>query len=292
MIGGATRARPLEVGIFARTFRRDGLKATLQAAVAHEFALLHFNFACAGLPSLPVALEPDNCRRIRDAFSEHDLAMVGVSATYNTVHPDLERRALETSRAVRVIELAPTLGTGLVSLSTGTRDPDDMWRGHPANEDPAAWSELLDTLGRLLPAAEHAGVILGIEPERNNVVSSAGRAIRLFDELGSASLGIILDPANLVDPARPETQRSILEEAFDLLAQRTVMIHAKDVVATGHVAAGRGFLDYDCVFELIDRHQLDVPIIIHDVEEGDVDRARTFVESLAASARDRLRAGP
>lgn len=291
MIPGESPARPLELGIFARTFRRDSLDATLRAAAANAFRLIHFNFACAGLPSLPDALEPETCRRIRDAFIEHHLVMLGVSATYNTIHPDRERRDVETARAVRVIELGPTLGTGIVSLSTGTRDPDDMWRRHPANEDPASWSDLLNTVSRLVQAAEQAGVVLGIEPERNNVVSSARRAIRLLGELRSASLGIILDPANLVDPARPETQHAVLEEAFDLLAPWTVMVHAKDVVATGHVAAGLGLLDYGYVFELIRHHRLEVPVVIHDVDESDVDRARAFVESLAAPARERMRAG-
>lgn len=279
------RLRPLEVGIFARTFASSGLDTTLSSAREAGFRALHFNFACAGLPSLPTDLDPAACALIRDAFAAHGCSMVGVSATYNTIHPDRSRRHAETERAQRIIELAPTLGTTMVSLSTGTRDPDNMWRGHPGNDEPGAWRDLLDTLALLAASAQEAGVCLGIEPERNNVVSSAERARQLLDELRTPHLRIILDPANLVDPASPETQGDILSEAFELLASRTDMIHAKDVTITGHVAAGRGLLDYGRVFDLVRNHHLRCPVVIHDVAVDDVPRARAFVEGFASSIR-------
>jgi sugar phosphate isomerase/epimerase len=281
---------PLEVGIFARTFTSASLADTLSAVSALGFRALHFNLACAGLPLLPDDLDRAPCATIRDAFARHRIQMVGVSATYNTIHPDCARRYADTQRARRVIALSPVLGTRLVSLSTGTRDAENMWRGHRGNDAPDAWRDLLDTLASLVEVAEDAGVVLGVEPERNNVVSSARRAVRLLEEMRTPHLRIILDPANLVNPASPGSQHDILAEAFELLAPSTVMLHAKDVAAAGHVAAGLGWLDYGHIFELIGRHHLTCPIIIHDVAPADVPRARAFVEGLAAPVRMALEA--
>ena len=282
---------PLEVGIFSRTWRRPSLEDVLDAAAGHGFRAIHFNFASAGLPSLPDAIDPDVCASIRAAFEARGMVMVGVSGTYNPIHPDEVRRAAETERARRLILAAPSLGTRFVSLSTGTRDPNDMWRDHPRNGHPSARRDLRNTLEVLIRAADEAGVDLGIEPEHRNVVASATDAARLLAEMRTPRLRIILDAANLVAVAAPERQRDVLAQAFDLLAPHTAVLHAKDTALDGsHVAAGSGFLDYPFLFEMIGRHRLDVPVIIHDALENDVARAREFVEGLAAPVRARLMA--
>jgi sugar phosphate isomerase/epimerase len=280
---------PLEVGIFSRTWQRASLDEVLDAAAGHGFRALHFNFASAGLQSLPDLIDPDACDSIRAAFAARGMVMAGVSGTYNTIHPDRYRRAYETERARRLILAAPRLGTGFVSLSTGTRDPDDMWRAHPRNGHPAAWRDLTSTLEVLVRAADEADVVLGIEPEHRNVVATARHAARLLDEMRTPRLRIILDAANLVAETPPERQRHIFAEAFDLLAPNVAVLHAKDAVLDGnHVAAGRGFVDYPHLFELVGRHRLGVPVIIHDAPEDDVARVREFIDGLAAPVRAQL----
>ncbi len=268
----------MELGIFSRTFERPTLGGVLDAVVEHGFPLVHFNFRSAGLPALPEQLSTAQCGVVRREVETRGLRMAGVSATFNAIHPDRERRTRETMLAQQVIARAPELGTRLVSLSTGTRDPDDMWRGHPANEEPSAWQDLRETLTALLEAAATAGVTLGIEPEHRNVVSSARLARRLLDEIGDPHLLIILDPANLLTPEAAGEQRRILGEAFDLLAPDVVMLHAKDFSADGDdVAAGRGLLDYALYGELVRRDRLRGPVVIHELTEDDVSRARAFV---------------
>jgi len=270
---------PLEVGIFARTYNQPTLGQVLDAACSDGFRALHFNFKCAGLAALPEELDEETCRAIRGEFERRGLVMVGVSATYNTIHPDVGRRARETALARRIIELSPVLGTDLVTLCTGSRDPDDMWQAHPGNEEPEAWSDLLETMEPLLASAESASVFLGIEPETANVVSSAAKARSLIDELGSDRVRIILDPANLMTPANLDQQQAVLAEAFDLLAPDLIQAHAKDIDEHGHLAAGRGRLDYDSYFALLAHHNVTVPVIMHELDEDDVPRARDFVRA-------------
>jgi sugar phosphate isomerase/epimerase len=156
-----------------------------------------------------------------------------------------------------------------------------MWRYHPDNGDPAAWADLVSTLQTLLTVARSANVTLGIEPEHANVIASAALARKLLDELGTDHLSIVMDPANLVSGLSLAHQESVLAEAFELLAPYVVIAHAKDVSKSGYHAAGRGLLDYDEFFRLISRHQLHVPIVLHDVVESDLRRARDFVAGFA-----------
>ncbi len=274
----------MELGIFTRTFERPTFGGVLDAVVEHGFPLVHFNFRSTGLPSLPERLSFAQCAAVRREVEARGLRMAGVSATFNAIHPDRQRRTWETDLARQIIVHAPDLGTHLVSVSTGTRDPDDMWHGHTANDELSAWDDLRYTLMRLLDAARQAGVTLGIEPEHNNVVSSARRARQLLDEFRDEHLRIILDAANLLDLETADRQAAILVEAFDLLSTDTVMVHAKDIGVSGDVAAGRGLLDYRLYFELIAAHAAAAPVIIHELGEGDVPRARDFVLAQAAAA--------
>jgi sugar phosphate isomerase/epimerase len=279
----------MDLGIFSRTFEGPTLGAVLDNATAHGFELLHFNFRSAGLSAIPADLDAVRCHAIRSEIHTRHVRLAGVSGTFNAIHPDRVRREHETSLTCQLIALAPVLGTTLVSLSTGTRDVGDMWRGHPANGEPSAWSDLRYTLEHLLDAARSAGVILGIEPEHNNVVNSAHRARRILDEFHDDHLRIIFDAANLLTLSTVECQRSVLAEAFDLLGPDIAVFHAKDLAVEGDVAAGRGLLDYRLYFELIAGLGAPVPVIIHEVAEDDVERARDFVLAAASAAGVPLR---
>ena len=56
------------------------------------------------------------------------------------------------------------LGTRLITLCTGTRDPNDMWRAHPDNDSESAWRDLTVAMQRAIEIAGRYDVFLGIEP--------------------------------------------------------------------------------------------------------------------------------
>jgi sugar phosphate isomerase/epimerase len=160
----------------------------------------------------------------------------------------------------------------VATLCSGTREPEDMWRGHPENAEPEFWSDMRDTLDVLLNAAAGAGIRLGIEPEPGNLVRDAVTAARLLDELGAdAPIGIVFHSANLLSPADIGDQAAILTHAIDLLGQRIIGAHAKDIAGSGPAAAGRGNLDYHLVFRLLARLP-PVPVIAQGVPEADAPR--------------------
>lgn len=273
-----------ELGIFSRTFDRPTLPSVLDAVRRQHLGLVHFNFKSAGRAALPSGLSRADCEGVRALVSSAGLRLCGVSGTFNAIHPDRSRRQRETDLARELIGMAPTLGTSLVTLCTGTRDADDMWRWHPENDSPAAWSDLQETLGYLLEAARQADVMLGIEPEHNNVVSSAARARALLDEFQDPHLRVVLDGANLLTAETAERQREVLAEAFELLGPDIAVIHAKDFNDDGDVAAGRGLLDFEWYFGLVVKHRIAAPIVIHEVDEADVGRAVDFVVRQASAA--------
>jgi sugar phosphate isomerase/epimerase len=268
----------IRAGIFARTFPRPTLGEALDAVAAAGVPAMQFNLALTGGPSLPLAVAPAEAEAVRAAVAARGLELAAVSGTWNMAHPDPAVREDGAARLAALVAAAPALGTRVVTLCTGTRDPADMWRAHPANGTPAAWRDLLEQLGRALAVAEAHGVVLAVEPEPANVVRDARAARRALDALASPHLKVVVDAANLVAADGLGRQAATLREAFALLGEDLVLAHAKDLRADGAVvAAGRGGLDYGLYVRLLREHGYDGPLVLHGLGEAEVPAAVGFL---------------
>lgn len=276
----------MQVGIFTKTFTRPTLSATLDAVVAHGIRHIQLNFSsveyqAAHMPSLPDSVAPALLAHIQHEIDTHKLNAAALSGTFNMIHPNMAIRRNDFSRFETVAQAAHTLQIGLVSLCTGTRDTENMWRTHSDNNTPAAWLDLLQSMEKALAIAEKAHVMLGIEPETANVIASAQQARRLLNELRSPHLKIIIDPANLFTVETLPHMHDVLDEAFNLLAPDIVSAHAKDVRLTPdgtlqHCAAGTGSLDYAYYLKLL--APLNVPLMLHGLDETQVAPALQFLQ--------------
>lgn len=276
----------MEIGIFAKTFVRPTLAETLDAVVAHGIGCVQFNMACAGVPSLPDQIDASLSAEIRGALEARLLRMAAISGTFNMIHPDLRRRQTGLARLRALAAACHDLGTSVITLSTGTRDPDDLWRRHPANDTPEAWRDLLAALSAALTFAEEHRVTLAFEPEVSNVVDSAVKGRRLLDELRSPYLKVVIDGANLFHAGELPRMREILDAAFALLGDDIVIAHAKDLSRdgdAGHEAAGTGLLDYDHYLALLRDVGFRGPLILHALAEDQVAQSVAFLAAKGVS---------
>ena len=189
----------IEIGVFAKTFQRESLPEILDAALKHGLNHIQFNMVCAGFASLPESIEPSATDTISSEFRNRNMIMAAISGTFNMIHPDLAIRQEGLEKLGVIIDACKSLGTNIVTLCTGTRDPYDQWKAHPDNNTPAAWSDLTHSMGQALEKAERANVILGVEPELANVINTTAKAHRLLEEMQSQNLSIVFDAANLFE---------------------------------------------------------------------------------------------
>jgi sugar phosphate isomerase/epimerase len=273
----------MRLGIFARTFDTVGAAATLRAVRDAGYETAQFNLACLGLPSMPDVIPPGAPAEIADASAETGVTVAAISGTYNMIHPDPGLRARGLARLDALAVAARPMGTRLVTLCTGTRDPEDQWRWHPDNASPAAWADLLGEMEKALAIADAHDVALGIEPELANVVADAGAARQLLDAFATPRLRIVLDPANLFDQADARERRRLVEEATTLLAPDLAMAHAKDRAADGSViAAGRGVIDFAHFVRSLRAAGFDGPLVTHGLAPADAAGVARFLRGLLA----------
>ncbi len=268
----------MELGIFAKTFERDSVGAIFDAVQAHGLPVAHFNMSCAGLSSLPNSIPDPLAESIGDAAAERSLTLAGVSGTFNMIHPDVSVRETGLRRLEVLAAACDAMGTDVITLCTGTRDPNDKWHRHPDNATPAAWRDLCHSMERALEIAETHDVVLAFEPEHANVVNTAQKGLRLIHEMGSSHLSVVFDPANLFETAEPDERRRLVEEGLNLLGEHVVMTHAKDRRADGAFCpAGHGVLDYEHYLQCLRTHEIDVPLILHGLDESEVPDCLSFL---------------
>ena len=273
----------MQIGIMAGTFVRPTLEETLDAVASHGIHCVQFSFTCAGLPDMPEQIDTELCDRIREEMAARDIAMAAISGMYNMIHPDVQERQNGLRRLRELAPVCHRLGTSVITLCTGTRDPRSMWRRHPDNDLPAAWDDLVTEMRKALEIAAENDVVLAFEPEVSNVIDSAAKGRRLLDQMQSPHLKVIMDPANIFHKGELPRMREIIDEAFELLGEDIAIGHAKDLDrdgAAGHIAAGKGLLDYRQYISLLNKADFDVPLILHGLSEAEVDGCVNFLRSL------------
>jgi sugar phosphate isomerase/epimerase len=276
----------MQIGIFAKTFSGRDPLAVMRASAAAGFQGVAYNMACSGLEPMPEAIAPEVVAAIGEASRATGQQILSLSGTYNMIHPDPAVRSLGHRRLEVLAASCRAMGTGLITLCTGTRDAVDQWRHHSDNVSAAAWRDLLAAFEVAVAIAERHDILLGVEPELANVVNSAAAARRLMDQMQSDRIRIVLDPANLVEAAAPAVRRQVIERAVDLMAGRIVMAHAKDRDAAGGFAtAGKGVVDFGHFLARLQGVGFDGPLVTHGL-------AAAEAADVAAFLRGQLGGGP
>jgi len=263
----------MQLGIHLGAFASRPFEQALDRAAAAGLECIHLNFKSLGLPPLPEQIDPAVCQRVSRETRARGLRVATLSGTFNMIHPDpqVRRQGLRGLRCAAAA--AQQLGAPVVTLCTGTRDADHMWRPHPDNHTAKAWADLAATMEEALQIADEHHVLLGVEPEIGNVVSSAAKARRLLDQMRSPRLKVIIDAANLFPAGELRRMREVLDTAFELLADDIAAAHAKDLDhdgEAGRLPAGKGLLDYDHYLGLLRRSGFTGPLILHSLAEADV----------------------
>ena len=219
----------MDIGVFAKDYYGSTVEAVLAQCAANGFPIAQFNFNSAGLDPMPEAISADVIEQIRAATRATGVRIVSFSATFNMIDPNPAVRTIGLRRLSVLAAAAKELGVPVLSLCTGSRDPENMWRHHPGNLEPGAWHDLLNTMAAALAIAERFDVMLGVEPEPGNVVRTSAHAQRLLTELPTDNLGFVLDPANLLgDDLSPAAVTEAIDLGLELLASRTIVAHGKD----------------------------------------------------------------
>ncbi|MBQ3708164.1 MAG: sugar phosphate isomerase/epimerase [Clostridia bacterium] len=237
------------------------------------------DFTPTGQLELPGTISDKTIAAVARASEKYDLPVGVINATFNMAHPDPAVREEGLARLAVHLNAAKALGCQILSLCTGSRNPDHLWRPSPENGTPAAWNAMFETVSRAARLAEKADVTLAVESEASNVIDTPAKARRLMDEVGSAKIKMILDAANLFHrgEAKPENARRTLDEAFAAYGADIVAAHGKDIRAGDGIdfcGTGLGIVDFGYMAALLRDSGYRGDMFLHGIyDEDDMPRA-------------------
>ncbi|MAD91793.1 MAG: epimerase, partial [Gammaproteobacteria bacterium] len=163
----------MQVGVFAKTFEGNDPFKVLSACKLNGFDCTQYNMSCSGIGSLPKIISEKVVMELRDASRSTGISVSAFSATYNMADPNVERRSIGRMSFEAIAKCAAFLGAPIVSVCSGSLNIDDKWQSHPDNANSESWFDMCKEFEMLCEIAEKYNILIGVEPEPGNIVSSA-----------------------------------------------------------------------------------------------------------------------
>jgi sugar phosphate isomerase/epimerase len=112
------------------------------------------------------------------------------------------------------------------------------------------WDAMVESFSFFTTAAKKAGLRFCVEPRVGELLSNTDAILRMMDAVGDPNFGAVLDTAHL------NAQKEILALSVEKLGKRIFYVHAadNDGRVNDHLAAGRGTVDWDGVFQGLKKH--------------------------------------
>lgn len=237
-------------------------------------------FTPNGQIEIPAVIPSAAIQAVRENAEKYGIPVEVINGTFNMAHPDRGIREEGIRRFEILCRAAKELGAKYISLCSGTRNADHLWSPHPDNDTEEAWNDMLDTVSRCTKIAETYGIILAVESEASNIISTPERARRLMDTVASPNLKMILDCANLfhAGEAHKENVRATLDHAFALYGHDIVLAHGKDISEGEGISfcgTGRGIVDFAYTAKLLNEYHFAGDMFLHGIyDEDDMVRAK------------------
>jgi sugar phosphate isomerase/epimerase len=227
-------------------------------------------------------ITPGMAKTFRDAFGKNGISISVLGCYINLAHPDDSELNKLLAYFKEHIRFARDFGCSIVGSETGALNKEYVYT--PENNTEEAFQRTLSSIKVLVEEAEKFGVIVGIEPVIKHVINTPERTRRALDSIKSNNLQVILDPVNLLDENNYKRQDEIIKKAFELFADKIVIIHAKDFVIEENkakvVQIGTGLLNYPLVISLIKERNPYIEVLLENSTAQDIDNSIVYLNKL------------
>jgi len=297
----------IQVGIFSGYFPYD-LETTAKTIRGLGFNTVQLDLHFKDVDLTAGQITDAKARRVADTFRANDLPICAISGYTNITHPDLDERRRRVDYLKEIIRNARKFGTPYVVSESGTFNTESDWVADPKNKTEEGYAAAREVLADLAQTAYDHGAVFLLETYVNNVIGSLEETVRIFKDVASPGMELLMDPTNYFETYNIDQMDSVLNEVFDTVGDRVRIAHAKDVKRSGEdksekhadigdenaleshtfrgvgeielPAAGLGELNYDLYLQRLSEKSPNVPLIIEHLDESDVPRAKQFVDGV------------
>lgn len=239
----------------------------MMAEDGYETTQLALKKALADVTDLGDKLNGDYAGYIRRHMSEHDLDISVLGAYLNYAHPDELTQDMNLALLKGHIRIAEAIGARMVGTETGSLD--ENYKAHPDNHGEAAYIRFRDAIMKVMPLVAVSDTLMAVEAVSHHIIHTPKRMNRLVRDINHPALAVIFDISNLMTPDNLEQQDDIINEMFDLLEDRILVVHAKDFdFADGEkviLPLGQGQLNLDLLMNRVKASGQEIDVLAENV---------------------------
>jgi len=287
----------MKLGISTVVYIHYPLAEAAQRIADHGFKAVHLNvnYDHPDTSFSTGRIDASVAKQTAEHFLSSGTEIASLAGYVNFIDLDVSRRRVQLERFRVLLQHCRDFGTTVLATGTGTLNPLSPWAYDPGNRTEESWRAFMDAFCPFVPIAEDVGVTIAIEPFVQHVVYDIATVERLFTEVDSPAVKLVMDPSNYFSRENIDEMDSFLRELFQRLGSRTVVAHAKDVQVLGpqdgnlkpgsggpevglmHPAAGSGCMNYPEYLSLLHQAKPDVRLVLEHLWESDIDRAREYI---------------
>jgi sugar phosphate isomerase/epimerase len=273
----------LKLAIFTGVYAALPLEEAAKKIKADGFSGVVLEYAFADVRFDPFAPDWAAAKKITSCLERNGINVVGLYGYYNVVAPDPENRKRGEQRMQFLIDNWKRLGSHNISTETGSLNPQSEWNDSPENTTEKAYQQCRASLEKFAKLSEKTGAVISIEPYWKNVIGSAERVERLFRDIRSPALKLVMDPCNYFHKAELARMQTMLKDIFQRVGKQTVLAHAKDVKDSANAddtelpASGKGVLDYPLYLRLLAQLDREIYLAVEHLTLPEVSAARDYV---------------
>lgn len=274
----------MSVGVLAHLCHKGTFEEVAKIVGSYRFSHIqlalwkafdNYDFAKPGL------LNPGLANSIKETFRREGISISVLGCYLHLFERDEAKRRVNIERFKEILQYAKFFGAPVVATETGKLPLGDFTEND--------WKNLIETVKELVVEAEKWGVFIGIEAAEHHLIDDAKKLKTLLDEIDSTSLGVVLDPGNLITAKNIEKQDEVIQEMFQLLGSKIVAFQAKDCLLNENkevtwTPVGKGQLNYDLIFKLLWDYKPHVHIILDTVNAGNMIETKKWIEEKMANS--------
>lgn len=242
---------------------------------------LVLNKALEGETGEAGTLSAEKAEKIKNAFLNEGIEIAMLGAYFNPVHSNEEKTKNAILKFKEHLKFAKSFNTSLVGTETGSYN-DDKWTWNEKNLTEEAFQRVLETVKDLCKTAEEYGSYVAVEGAYGHCMTTPSRLKRLYDEVNSPNMKIIVDIFNYLSIDNHREHCEIFDQALDKFKDKIVLFHLKDYVVEDdklkQVGLGQGILNLPYILSKINELYPNAYCIFEGVKPEDMASSLEFVK--------------
>lgn len=225
---------------------------------------------------------PAYAQRIKADLDENNVKVPVLGCYINPSSTNEQELEANLKRFKEQLKYARFIDAHMVGTETGFVGEKCIAEDNHTEE---AYQHFLKNLRELVSCAEKLGVNVGIEGVKVFVINTPQKMRRMLDDINSPNVLCIFDPVNFIGPDNYTEQEKIIDDAFALYGEEMCAVHLKDFIIDEdgnmrRVLPTEGILNIRKILTYIKNNKPDMPIVLEEVKEPDLEKVMKNVQAL------------